>query len=116
MIKHYLGNSQINSIPAWRKEFSYKTFLYRTPAKVYASRYYSFTARNQKKIRPIAIAFGFAVCTLPLFIYWFILVLTDIIILPNCGVPYYLHIVRFMALANLCRISLYLFYFQALLK
>ena len=36
MIKHCLGNSQINSIPAWSKEFSYITFLYRTLAKVYA--------------------------------------------------------------------------------
>ena len=36
MINHCLGNSQINSIPAWSKEFSYKTFLYRTLAKVYA--------------------------------------------------------------------------------
>ena len=52
MIKHCLGNSQINSIPAWNKEFSYKTFLYRTLAKVYASRYYSFTARNQRNFRP----------------------------------------------------------------
>ena len=34
MIKHCLGNSQINSISAWSKEFSYKTFLYRTLAKV----------------------------------------------------------------------------------
>ena len=33
MIKHCLGNSQINSIPAW-------------------SRYYSFTARNQRNFRP----------------------------------------------------------------
>ena len=36
IIKHCLGNSQINSIPAWSKEFSYITFLYRTNAKVYA--------------------------------------------------------------------------------
>ena len=37
MIKHCLGNSQINSIPAWSKEFSYiLTFLYRTLAKVNA--------------------------------------------------------------------------------
>ena len=35
MIKHCLGNSQINSIPAWSKEFSYITFLYRTLANVY---------------------------------------------------------------------------------
>ena len=48
----------------------------------------------------IVIVFGFAVCTLPLSIFRFILVLTDIIILPNCDVPYYLHVVHFMALAN----------------
>ena len=30
IIKHCLGNSQIHSIPAWSKEFSYITFLYRT--------------------------------------------------------------------------------------
>ena len=35
MIKHCLGNSQINLMPAWSKEFSYITFLYRTLAKVY---------------------------------------------------------------------------------
>ena len=44
MIKHCLGNSQINSIPAQRKEFSYITFLYKINEKVYAynqsSRYY----------------------------------------------------------------------------
>ena len=27
MIKHSLGNSQINSIPAWSKEFSYIPFF-----------------------------------------------------------------------------------------
>ena len=37
MIKHCLGNSQIYSnIPAWSKQFSYITFLYRTYVKVYA--------------------------------------------------------------------------------
>ena len=36
MIKHCLGNSQMNSIPPWSKEFSYITFLYRTFAKVNA--------------------------------------------------------------------------------
>ena len=36
MIKHCLGNSQINSIPAWSKEFSYISFLYRTITKVNA--------------------------------------------------------------------------------
>ena len=34
MTKHCLGISQINSIPAWSKEFSYIAFLYRTLAKV----------------------------------------------------------------------------------
>ena len=36
MIKHCLRISQINSMPAWNKEFSYITFLYRTLAKVNA--------------------------------------------------------------------------------
>ena len=36
MIKRCSGNSQIDSIPARSKEFSYITFLYRTNAKVYA--------------------------------------------------------------------------------
>ena len=48
----------------------------------------------------IAIVFGFAVCTLPLSIFWFIIVLTDIIIWPNCGIPYFLYIVHFMPMAN----------------
>ena len=54
MIKHCLGNSQINSIPAWRTEFSYTTFLYRTLAKVYALARAdnSFTARNQRNFDP----------------------------------------------------------------
>ena len=33
MIKHCSGNSQINSIPARSKEFSYITFLYRLKRK-----------------------------------------------------------------------------------
>ena len=48
----------------------------------------------------IAIVLGFAVCWLPGAIFSFILVLTDIITWPNCGVPYYLHVFHFMALAN----------------
>ena len=36
MIKYCLGNSQINSIPAWSKEFSCISFLYRANARVYA--------------------------------------------------------------------------------
>ena len=53
MIKHCLGNSQINSIPAWSKAFSYRTSLYKQTWQTQkftrttrASRYYSFTARN----------------------------------------------------------------------
>ena len=48
----------------------------------------------------IAIVLGFAVCWLPSAIFSFILVLTDIVIWPNCGVPYYLHVFYFMAIAN----------------
>ena len=33
MIKHCLGNSQINSIPAWSKEFSYTTFFLQNKRK-----------------------------------------------------------------------------------
>ena len=57
--------------------------------------------RNVLKMA-IAIVLGFAVCWLPNAIYLFILVLTDIVIWPNCGVPYYSsgYVVHFMALAN----------------
>ena len=48
MIKHCLRNSQINSMPAWSKEFTRTTR---------ASRYYSFTARNYKKFRPWKLTF-----------------------------------------------------------
>ena len=49
----------------------------------------------------IAIVLGFAVCWLPLAIFWFILVLTNnIIIWPHCGVSYFHHVVSFLALAN----------------
>ena len=48
----------------------------------------------------IAIVLGFAVCWLPSAIFSFILVLTDIVLWPNCGVPYYLHVFYFMAIAN----------------
>ena len=42
-INHCLGNSQINSIPAWSKEFSNITFLQNTrkSLRVSANRYYS---------------------------------------------------------------------------
>ena len=52
MIKHCLGNSQINSIPAWSKEFSYITFLYRTVAKVYALARADIS-HSQRKIKEI---------------------------------------------------------------
>ena len=49
----------------------------------------------------IAIVLGFAVCWLPLAIFWFILVLTNnIIIWPHCGGSYFHHVVSFLALAN----------------
>ena len=48
----------------------------------------------------IAIVLGFAVCLLPRAIFWFILVFTDIIIWPNCGIPYFVYVVHFVALAN----------------
>ena len=54
--------------------------------------------RNALKMA-IAIVLGFAVCLLPLAIFWFILVFTNII-WPQCGVPYLLYVVSFMALAN----------------
>ena len=54
MIKHCLGNSQINSIPAWSKEFSYITFLYRTLAKVNALALADTTSiHSQREIKEI---------------------------------------------------------------
>ena len=56
MIKHCLGNSQINSIPAWSKEFSYisLTFLYRTLAKVNALVRADITSiHSQREIKEI---------------------------------------------------------------
>ena len=54
MIKHCLGNSQINSIPAWSKEFSYITFLYRTLAKVNALARADITSiHSQREIKEI---------------------------------------------------------------
>ena len=54
MIKHCLGNSQINSIPAWSKVFLHNFSLQNTrkSLRVSASRYYSFTARNERNFRP----------------------------------------------------------------
>ena len=55
MIKHCLGNSQINSIPAWSKEFSYIIFLYRTLAKVYAlGQAYITSIHSQREIKEIS--------------------------------------------------------------
>ena len=48
----------------------------------------------------IAIVLGFAVCWLPLAIFTFLLVLTDMNIWPNCGLPYFFYVVYFMSIAN----------------
>ena len=48
----------------------------------------------------IAIVLGFAVCWLPIAIFWFILFSTDAILLPNCDVSHYFYVVSCMALAN----------------
>ena len=55
--------------------------------------------RNVLKMA-VAIVLGCAVCLLPLSIFWFILILTDMNIWLNCGVPYFLYVVCFMARAN----------------
>ena len=55
--------------------------------------------RNMLKMA-IAILLGFAVCWLPLAISFPILVLADMNIWPNCGVPYFLYVVYFMSIAN----------------
>ena len=48
----------------------------------------------------VAIVLGFAVCWLPLVISWFIFVITDISVWPDCGVPYFVYVVDFLAQAN----------------
>ena len=54
MIKHCFGNLQINSIPAWSKEFAYITFLYRTLAKVIALERADITSiHSQREIKEI---------------------------------------------------------------
>ena len=55
--------------------------------------------RNVLKMT-IAIVLGFAVCWLPLAIFRCIRSFTDIILWPICGVPYYFHLIYFMALAS----------------
>ena len=59
--------------------------------------------RNVLKMA-MAIVLGFAVCWLPLVIFWCIPLFTDIIIWPSCGMPYYYYLVTLMALAN-CAIN-----------
>ena len=59
--------------------------------------------RNVLKMT-IAIVLGFAVCWLPLAIFWCILLFTDIIVWPNCGISYVSYVVVVMALAN-CAIN-----------
>ena len=57
MIKHCLGNSQINSVPAW----SFLNFSLQNTRKclrVSSSRYYSFTARNERNFRPWKLTFS----------------------------------------------------------
>ena len=57
LIKHCLGNSQINSIPAWSfLNFSLQNT--RKSLRVSASRYYSFTARNERNFRPWKLTFS----------------------------------------------------------
>ena len=48
----------------------------------------------------IAIVLGFAVCWLPLAIFWCIRLFTDIILLPNCGIPYVNYVVVFIGLVS----------------
>ena len=59
--------------------------------------------RNVLKMA-IAIVVGFVVCLLPLAIFLCILLFTDTILWPICGVPYYFYLLQFMALAN-CAIN-----------
>ena len=55
--------------------------------------------RNVLKMT-IAIVLGFAVCWLPLGIFWCIRIFTDIILWPNCSISYVIYLVVFMALSN----------------
>ena len=55
--------------------------------------------RNVLKMT-IAIVLGFAVCWLPLGIFWCIRIFTDTILSPNCGISYVSYVVVFMAVAN----------------
>ena len=54
--------------------------------------------RNVLKMA-IAIVLGFAVCWLPLAIFWCIHFFTDTILWPNCGMSYVSYVVIFMAVA-----------------
>jgi len=57
--------------------------------------------REQNVLRmAIAIVLGFAACWLPFAIFTFILVLTNMKLWPNCGVPYFFYVVYFMSIAN----------------
>ena len=55
--------------------------------------------RNVLKMT-IAIVLGFAVCWLPLAIFWCIRIFTDIILWPNCSISYVIYLVVFMASSN----------------
>ena len=65
MIKHCLGNSQINLIPAWSKDFSYITFLYRKNV-----RFYAYNQRKQLLFTHMAKLKKFATLKTHLSINW----------------------------------------------
>ena len=48
----------------------------------------------------IAIVLGFAVCRLPLAIFWFISLFPHTIQWPNCGIRYVVYVLNFMSVAN----------------
>ena len=55
--------------------------------------------RNVLKMA-ISIVLGFAVCRLPLAIFWFILLFAHTIQWPNCGIRYVFFVLNFMSVAN----------------
>ena len=55
--------------------------------------------RNVLKMA-IAIVLGFAVCRLPLTIFWFILLFAHTIQWPNCVIRYVFFVLNFMSVAN----------------
>ena len=55
--------------------------------------------RNVLKMA-IAIVLGFAVCRLPLTIFWFILLFSHTIQWPNCVIHFVFFVLNFMSVAN----------------